>query len=69
MLKGDSSDVLKKDLQREAEILASFHHQNIVTFYGVCTEGEHWMMIFEFMECGDLNKYIRFVPYAHTSVP
>ncbi|KAH9524755.1 hypothetical protein Btru_027729 [Bulinus truncatus] len=58
-LKGDSSEALKRDFEREAEMMSSLEHSNIVTFYGVCTESEQWMMIFEFMENGDLNKFLR----------
>ena len=51
---------MKADFDREAELLSSLQHDNIVTFYGVCTEGEKYMMIFEFMENGDLNNYLRY---------
>ncbi|NP_001232923.1 tropomyosin-related kinase precursor [Aplysia californica] len=58
-LKGDCNELVRADFEREAEMLATLQHRNIVTFYGVCTEGEQWMMVFEFMEHGDLNKYLR----------
>ncbi|KAL8568544.1 hypothetical protein ACOMHN_054694 [Nucella lapillus] len=58
-LKGESSDAMKADFEREAELLSSLQHSNIVRFYGVCTEGDKYMMIFEFMENGDLNNYLR----------
>lgn len=59
-LKGEPSETMKADFDREAELLSSLQHDNIVTFYGVCTEGEKYMMIFEFMENGDLNNYLRY---------
>ncbi|XP_019624137.1 PREDICTED: NT-3 growth factor receptor-like [Branchiostoma belcheri] len=49
----------RKDFDREAELLTNMQHENIVKFYGVCTEGEPWLMIFEYMENGDLNNYLR----------
>lgn len=58
-LKGEPSDVTRADFEREAELLSGLQHNNIVTFYGVCTEGDTLMMIFEFMENGDLNNYLR----------
>ncbi|KAK7116422.1 hypothetical protein V1264_002107 [Littorina saxatilis] len=58
-LKGDPNDNIKADFDREAELLSSLQHENIVTFYGVCTEGNKYMMIYEFMENGDLNNYLR----------
>ncbi|RUS86123.1 hypothetical protein EGW08_006143 [Elysia chlorotica] len=58
-LKGDSSEALRKDFEREAELLTTFKHKNIVHLYGVCTEGESWMLVFEFMKNGDLHGYLR----------
>lgn len=58
-LKGDSSEALRRDFEREAELLTTFKHENIVHLYGVCTEGDNWMLIFEYMEHGDLHKYLR----------
>ncbi len=50
-----------RDFEREAELLTTLHHVNIVTFYGVCTDSEQLMMIFEYMENGDLNNFLRYV--------
>ncbi|XP_052280991.1 NT-3 growth factor receptor-like [Dreissena polymorpha] len=47
------------DLEREAELLTSLDHSNIVQFFGVCVEGETFMLVFEYMEEGDLNSYLR----------
>ncbi|XP_071964567.1 BDNF/NT-3 growth factors receptor-like [Antedon mediterranea] len=49
----------RKDFEREAELLANLQHDNIVTFYGVCMEKEPFLMVFEYMENGDLNNYLR----------
>ncbi|NXG15115.1 NTRK1 factor, partial [Grallaria varia] len=35
------------DFQREAELLTVLQHEHIVKFYGVCTEGEPLIMVFE----------------------
>ncbi|CAH1253267.1 NTRK2 [Branchiostoma lanceolatum] len=58
-LKEMSVEDARKDFDREAELLTNMQHENIVKFYGVCTEGEPWLMIFEYMENGDLNNYLR----------
>ncbi|XP_030304931.1 high affinity nerve growth factor receptor [Calypte anna] len=47
------------DFQREAELLTVLQHQHIVKFYGVCTEGEPLLMVFEYMKHGDLNRFLR----------
>ena len=41
--------------------MAEITHENIVSLYGISYNGEHLMMIFEYMENKDLNKYLRFV--------
>lgn len=50
---------LREEFFREAEFLANLVHSNIVTFYGVSMDGEHSMMIFEYMKYGDLNNFLR----------
>ncbi|XP_065605143.1 high affinity nerve growth factor receptor [Cyrtonyx montezumae] len=47
------------DFQREAELLTMLQHEHIVKFYGVCTEGEPLIMVFEYMKHGDLNRFLR----------
>ncbi|GAB0200922.1 high affinity nerve growth factor receptor [Grus japonensis] len=47
------------DFQREAELLTVLQHEHIVKFYGVCTEGEPLIMVFEYMKHGDLNRFLR----------
>ena len=36
-----------------------FEHQNILRLLGVCIEQEPLCMIFEYMELGDLNNFLR----------
>ncbi|XP_068271414.1 high affinity nerve growth factor receptor [Nyctibius grandis] len=47
------------DFHREAELLTVLQHEHIVKFYGVCTEGEPLLMVFEYMKHGDLNRFLR----------
>ena len=58
-LKDTHAENAKINFDREAELLTNLQHENIVTFYGVCMEGEIYMMVFEYMENGDLNNYLR----------
>ncbi|KFM81429.1 High affinity nerve growth factor receptor, partial [Stegodyphus mimosarum] len=58
-LKDNVVEDTKLDFEREAELLANLQHTNIITFYGVSTDGEALMMIFEYMEHGDLNNFLR----------
>ncbi|XP_006823978.2 LOW QUALITY PROTEIN: NT-3 growth factor receptor-like [Saccoglossus kowalevskii] len=58
-LKDSSIGDARRDFEREAELLTNLQHNNIVTFYGVCIEGDPLLMVFEYMENGDLNNYLR----------
>ena len=60
-LKDASMGDARKDFEREAELLTNLQQENIVTFYGVCMEKEPYLMVFEYMENGDLNNYLRCV--------
>uniref|UniRef100_S4RVB2 Tyrosine-protein kinase receptor n=1 Tax=Petromyzon marinus TaxID=7757 RepID=S4RVB2_PETMA len=55
----DLSGGARKDFYREAELLTNLQHDHIVRFYGVCSEGEPLIMVFEYMRHGDLNKFLR----------
>uniref|UniRef100_A0A4W5PGB1 Tyrosine-protein kinase receptor n=1 Tax=Hucho hucho TaxID=62062 RepID=A0A4W5PGB1_9TELE len=55
----DANESTRQDFQREAELLTVLQHQNIVRFYGVCTDGEPLAMVFEYMRHGDLNRFLR----------
>lgn len=54
------SESARQDFQREAELLTMLQHQNIVRFFGVCTEGRPLLMVFEYMRHGDLNRFLRY---------
>ncbi|XP_022651468.1 high affinity nerve growth factor receptor-like isoform X1 [Varroa destructor] len=45
--------------EREAELLTALRHHNIIRFFGVSTDREPYMMLFEYMQHGDLNNFLR----------
>uniref|UniRef100_A0A6I8P902 Tyrosine-protein kinase receptor n=1 Tax=Ornithorhynchus anatinus TaxID=9258 RepID=A0A6I8P902_ORNAN len=61
------SESARQDFQREAELLTTLQHEHIVRFFGVCTDGdgdgvgvgEPLLMVFEYMQHGDLNRFLR----------
>ncbi|KAM9294552.1 high affinity nerve growth factor receptor [Gastrophryne carolinensis] len=55
----EATESARQDFQREAELLTVLQHEHIVKFYGVCTDGEPLIMVFEFMKHGDLNRFLR----------
>ena len=58
-LKDIDSEEALKDFEREAELLMNLVHKNIVNFYGISLDGNPLMMLFEYMEYGDLNNFLR----------
>ena len=59
-LKDMCMEEFRRDFDRKAVLLISLHHTNIVTFYGICADDDPLMMLFEYMENGDLNNYLRY---------
>ena len=59
VLKEGANDQTKKDFFREAALMHEFNHPNILKLLGVCIEQEPFCMLFEYMEFGDLNGYLR----------
>ncbi|XP_041035652.1 high affinity nerve growth factor receptor-like, partial [Carcharodon carcharias] len=55
----EATDSARLDFQREAELLTFLQHEHVVKFYGVCTQGEPLIMVFEYMKHGDLNRFLR----------
>ena len=59
VLKEGSNNEARNNFVREATLMNQFDHPNILKLLGVCFEEEPFCMIFEYMELGDLNKYLR----------
>ena len=57
-LKDDCQEALE-DFAREAKIMLQFDHPNIIKLYGVCTDELPYYLIFEYMDLGDLAKFLR----------
>ena len=58
-LKENNGEETRIEFEREAELLTNLKHPNIVTFYGISWDGDPFMMLFEYMEYGDLNNFLR----------
>ncbi|KRZ69984.1 Discoidin domain-containing receptor 2, partial [Trichinella papuae] len=48
-----------KDFERELHLLTKLNHVNIVQLLGVIAEQDQCLLVFEHMENGDLNQYLR----------
>ena len=59
VLKDGVTPEIRKEFFREATLMNTFDHPNIVQLLGVCIEQDPLCMIFEFMELGDLNNFLR----------
>jgi len=51
-------DEILRDFEREAELLDGLRHENIIALYGTSID-ESPLLILEYMENGDLNKFLR----------
>ena len=51
-------DEILRDFEREAELLDGLRHDNIISLYGISMD-ETPLLILEYMENGDLNKFLR----------
>ena len=58
-LKEGCSTETKENFFQEVAMMSMLRHDNIVSLLAVSTEEEPYGMIFEFMDCGDLNQYLR----------
>ena len=58
-LKEGSNTDARQDFVHEAVVVNKFDHPNILKLLGVCFDQEPYFITFEYMEFGDLNKYLR----------
>ncbi|XP_047144848.1 tyrosine-protein kinase transmembrane receptor Ror isoform X2 [Hydra vulgaris] len=58
-LKQGSSLQVLEAFNKEVKLMSALKHSNILRLLAVSTEEEPYCMIFEFMENGDLNEYLR----------
>ncbi len=59
VLKVGATPQVKKEFFREAALMNAFDHPNILKLFGVCIKQEPLCMVFEYMEKGDLNEFLR----------
>ena len=59
VLKKGSNKDAKNDFVKEATHMNQFDHPNILKLLGVCFDKEPLCLIFEYMDLGDLNNYLR----------
>ena len=58
-LKKDCNESSKDEFNQEVAFMSVLDHPNVVKMLAVATEEEPYCMIFEFMELGDLNQFLR----------
>ena len=58
-LKRDCNESSKEEFNQEVAFMSVLDHPNVVRLIAVATEEEPYCMIFEFMELGDLNQFLR----------
>lgn len=58
-LKKGCNESRKDEFDQEVAFMSVLDHINVVKLLAVATEEEPYCMIFEFMEFGDLNQFLR----------
>ncbi|KAM3222335.1 hypothetical protein P3L10_021605 [Capsicum annuum] len=49
---------VKDSFLTEVKIVGSIHHLNLVKLIGFCAEKDHWVLIYEYMVNGSLDRWI-----------
>lgn len=52
------------EFTNEIELLSKIHHRNLVTLVGYCDEGNHQMLVYEFLHKGNLQEHLYGSPRA-----
>ncbi|CAI4233322.1 unnamed protein product [Auanema sp. JU1783] len=64
-IKGERSVAVKaiyqadEQIEKEAQVLCSLDHPNIVRLYGMTRDGTRLLLVFEMMNLGDLRSYLK----------
>ena len=58
-LKEDAESEAISNFVEEAKLMFSFDHPNILKIFGVCMSSFPYLMVFEYMDEGDLTLYLR----------
>ena len=58
-LKEDAGSEVRSDFIEEAKLMFGFSHPNILKIYGVCMSDFPYLMVFEYMDEGDLTQFLR----------
>ncbi|XVF77434.1 hypothetical protein PTKIN_Ptkin14bG0042800 [Pterospermum kingtungense] len=48
----------EKEFKTEVEVIGQTHHKNLVRLLGYCDEGEHRLLVYEFMGNGSLSSFL-----------
>ncbi|KAJ4758871.1 Protein kinase superfamily protein [Rhynchospora pubera] len=56
-LHGNSGEQLV-DIEKEVHMLRSLEHENIVKLLGFCSEGGHYLLVYEYVQNGNLATYL-----------
>ncbi|KAF7154151.1 hypothetical protein RHSIM_Rhsim01G0188100 [Rhododendron simsii] len=48
----------EKEFRTDVDVIGQTHHKNLVRLVGFCDQGEHWMLVYEFMSNGTLASFL-----------
>jgi serine/threonine protein kinase len=50
------SENVLKEFAQEVEIVTTLHHKNIISLSGFCLEGNHLLLVYDFLSRGSLEE-------------
>ena len=54
----DGLNQIKKSFFAEVETIGNLHHFNLVRLIGFCAEKSHWLLVYEYMSNGSLDRWV-----------
>ncbi|XP_030954055.1 G-type lectin S-receptor-like serine/threonine-protein kinase SD2-5 [Quercus lobata] len=54
----DGLNQIKRSFLAEIETIGSIHHFNLVRLIGFCAEKSHWLLVYEYMSNGSLDRWV-----------
>ncbi|KAF8396073.1 hypothetical protein HHK36_017685 [Tetracentron sinense] len=54
----DHVQEIEKEFKTEVSVIGQTHHKNLVRLLGFCDEGQHRLLVYEFMNNGDLAHFL-----------
>nr|GMC86047.1 serine/threonine-protein kinase CDG1-like [Ipomoea batatas] len=59
VIKHPSANISQNEFKSQAQMLGNVRHQNIATLLGWCSEGQHRLLVYQYVCNGSLNRHLQ----------